>query len=89
MTEYPGAPIERQRWPQVSGEPDSTSHQLWYAHADDLIGAWAVMNCDKPPSEANHQVGEYQIGSGWSEWTTRHIVWLHNDWLTGEDDHDY
>lgn len=52
--------------------------QPWYAHANDLVGGWSVMNVDRPPSEADYRLGEYEIGSMWSEQTAKHVVELHN-----------
>lgn len=53
----------------------------WYVHADDLIGGWAVMNVDKPPSQCDARAGEGEIASFVSEAVARHIADLHHAWL--------
>lgn len=57
----------------------------WYAHENDLIGGWAVMNVDKPPSECDADAGERDVADFTNERTARHIADLHNAWLAQQE----
>lgn len=62
--------------------------ERWYAHPNDLIGGWAILNRDHPPSHLNRNVDPdaRQIGDVLGEQVARHIVDLHNQHLeTGRD----
>jgi hypothetical protein len=52
--------------------------QRWYAHPNDIIGGWSVLNVDTRVSQANHRRGEHELGTFMSEPIARHIVELHN-----------
>ncbi len=52
--------------------------QRWYVHPNDLIGGWAVMNCDKPPSQADFRAYEVEVAAFVSEPAARRIAELHN-----------
>ena len=54
-------------------------NDMWYAHPDDLIGGWCIMNIDLPPSQTS---GIRQIASVCDETVARHIASLHNTDLT-------
>lgn len=56
--------------------PDET----WYAHPNDLIGGWSVMNRDHPPSGLNRHVDPdgREVATFMSEADARRIVELHN-----------
>lgn len=58
----------------------SVLDERWYAHEDDLIGGWAVMNHDHPPSQLNRGADPdaRQVGNFLSEEIARHVVALHN-----------
>jgi len=53
----------------------------WYAHPNDLIGGWSIMNCDKRISQAIIEAGDREIASFMGEDEARHMVQLHNRWL--------
>lgn len=50
-----------------------------FAHEDDLIGGWAVMNVDKPPSKANFQAGDAEIASFTNEADAKFIAHAYQD----------
>lgn len=60
--------------------------ERWYAHPNDLIGGWAVLNRDYPPSQVNHakDPDAREVGDFLSEEVARHIVDLHNATLDVE-----
>lgn len=58
-------------------------NKLWFAIPDDLIGGWAIMNCNKPPGQASFAAGEEQVAWGLCEEDAKHIVQIHNLWLGG------
>lgn len=53
----------------------------WWPREDDTIGGWCVMTADQPPSMADWQRGELQVGSFLGEDVARHVAELHNTWL--------
>lgn len=55
--------------------------QRWYVQVDDLIGGWCVTNVNKPPSQLNWEIGEYEVASFVLEDVARHIAHLHNQSL--------
>lgn len=57
--------------------------QLWYARPDDVVGGWAVMNADVPPSEISRADDIWQVGHWLSEEAAEHVAWLHNAYLQG------
>lgn len=61
--------------------PDET----WYAHPNDLIGGWSVMNRDYPPSGLNRVTdpGGREVATFMSEADARRIAALHNADVTG------
>ncbi len=74
----------------VTGQPvtdprrDPTMPDLlterWYVHPNDLIGGWAVLNRDCPPSQLNRHTDPdaREVGDFLTEQVARHIVELHN-----------
>jgi hypothetical protein len=72
----------------MPAQPSETTHSdgahrgatpaPWFVHPDDLVGGWAVMNVDKPPSQCNPRAGEGQICDFTSEADARLIVELRN-----------
>jgi hypothetical protein len=50
----------------------------WFVHPDDLVGGWAVMNVDKPPSQCDHRAGEGEVCNFVREADARLIVELRN-----------
>ena len=52
--------------------------QKWYVKPDDLIGGWCVMNCDKPPSQADFRKGEYEIGCFMTKRIAQEMVMGHH-----------
>jgi hypothetical protein len=59
--------------------------ERWYAHADDLIGCWAVLNRDCPPTQLDwdSDPSARYLGKYLSEDIARHVVELHNASLEG------
>jgi hypothetical protein len=55
-------------------------NERWYAHPDDLVGGWCVMNRDFPPSRLNRHTDPdgREVGNFLSEAIARHVVELHN-----------
>lgn len=53
----------------------------WYAHPNDVIGGWSVMNCDKPPSRIDLNLSDREVATFVDEDDARHMVQLHNRWL--------
>lgn len=54
----------------------------WYAVPDTLLGGWSVANVDKDTARLALVAGEGEIACFLSEALARHIVDLHNGWLT-------
>lgn len=54
--------------------------ERWYAHPDDLVGGWCVMNRDHPPSQLDRDVDPdaREVGDFLGEDVARHVVALHN-----------
>ena len=50
----------------------------WFVHPDDLIGGWAVMSVDKPPSQCDPRAGEIEVCNYLREADARLIVKLRN-----------
>lgn len=72
--------------PPAMGRPAMTAassvpmRETWYAHPNDLIGGWAVLNRDHPPSGLNRHVDPdaREVATFMSEADARRIVELHN-----------
>jgi hypothetical protein len=62
-------------WRQLRGQRLDAAQMAarWHVHADDVIGGWAVMPEDLPPSS-----GVPTVASFLSEDCARHITSLHN-----------
>lgn len=63
--------------------PRGVTPAPWWVHADDLIGGWAVMNVDKPPSQCDHRAGEIEVCNFAHEADARLIVMLRNTYARG------
>lgn len=70
--------------PQTVDQRPDLLKQRWYVHPDDLIGGWAVMNVDKPPSQADYRLYEVSVADFLTEEAARHMVELHNATLGAE-----
>lgn len=59
--------------------------ETWYAHPDDLIGGWAVMNRDHRPSALNYDADPdaREVANFMCEEDARRIAALHNADLAG------
>jgi hypothetical protein len=55
--------------------------QRWFAHENDLIGGWSILNVDRPPSEIDTRHGDREVGTFMTRRAAEHIVTLHNNSL--------
>lgn len=62
--------------------------KTWFAHPNDLIGGWSVMNCDRRLGEINWDDNpnqDHEVASFTEEQDARHIARLHNEWLANKE----
>ena len=65
----------------IKARAEAATEGPLFAHENDMIGGWSVMNVNKPPSQANPKNDEYEVAEFTTEADAKFIAHARQDIL--------